>query len=192
MSTRPANKLCSSEVDRWLQRLKLSQYAPNFHQNKLTNLKQCQRLTRQTLELMGVTLPGHITRLERAILKLRSDRSSNRMSNSLEDLHAELERDSVTASSSFYYRFGEVIDMTSLPRSESDPELCGPTALHEDFSPNSSDYYDMLSEFISPVNITFKQTVTMNSLTLPLLLLLSRPSNPPVRRQSWTPSPTNP
>ena len=152
MSTRPANKLCSSEVDRWLQRLKLSQYAPNFHQNKLTNLKQCQRLTRQTLELMGVTLPGHITRLERAILKLRSDRSSNRMSNSLEDLHAELERDSVTASSSFYYRFGEVIDMTSLPRSESDPELCGPTALHEDFSPNSSDYYDMLSEFISPVN----------------------------------------
>ena len=152
MSTRPANKLSSSEVDRWLQRLKLSQYAPNFHQNNLTDLHQCQVLTRHTLELMGISLPGHITRLERAIVKLRFDRSSRRLSKSLEDLRVELERDAITASSSFYFRFGEVVDMTSLPRSESDPELCGPTALHEDFSPNSSAYYDMLSEVVSPVS----------------------------------------
>ncbi|KAI6645936.1 Arf-GAP with Rho-GAP domain, ANK repeat and PH domain-containing protein 1-like [Oopsacas minuta] len=152
MSTRPANKLSTSEVDRWLQCLKLPQYAPVFKHNGLTSLSQCQGLTRRTLGVMGITLPGHVTRMERAILNLRLDRTegfSKTLSKSSEDLRKNL----LTTSTSFYNRSGVVVNMNFINRSESDPELSGPTELPDDLERSSTPvYFDLLSQITPVVN----------------------------------------
>ena len=157
MSNCPTKKLPSNEVEKWLQFLKLSQYTPVFGHNKLSSLNQCLALNRQTLELMGITLPGHLTRLERAISKLRLEKKKNskRLSKSYENLRAELDGGCFTPSSSYHLLNSETVN-APMNRSESFPEIYG--SYIPAYIPTSSpcnqldiDYFDILS-VITPVN----------------------------------------
>lgn len=67
----------SSEIDIWLKDLKLTNYAPLFAQNGLTEISQCAHLTRVSLEQMGITLPGHLMRIERSLSKLNPSQNDN-------------------------------------------------------------------------------------------------------------------
>ena len=152
MSTCPTNRLTGNEVEKWLQYLKLSQYAPQFHHNRLTTLTQCISLDRQTLELMGIALPGHVTRLERAIVTLRLD--LKKISKSSEDLRAELYGGHPAPSRSA--QISSETTSGSINRSESYPEIYG---AYRDLIPSCSssscgqiDYFDLLSVVTPAVN----------------------------------------
>ncbi|XP_026196908.1 arf-GAP with Rho-GAP domain, ANK repeat and PH domain-containing protein 1 isoform X2 [Anabas testudineus] len=74
----------------WLRVLHLEQYSEAFRSAGLATLQQCRNLTPDTLELMGIILPGHQRRILTSLSKTHShrDTQSNTWSS-----HAQSEKD---------------------------------------------------------------------------------------------------
>ena len=77
-----AMSLCgsSAKVWDWLSLLRLEQYFGAFQSAGLATLKQCQNLTPEQLERMGITLPGHQRRILASLNKTLGNR----------DVHSQL------------------------------------------------------------------------------------------------------
>ena len=164
-------KLSCSEVDLWLQHLKLPQYAHLFRQRGLSSVQDCRRLTRVKLEQMGITLPGHVCRMTKAISKLSSSDvrlrlglglglgldhgmdGSRRRSRSSEEIRQAVD-ESLNGGN---YELREAVDLAYLIRSDSNPDVrssphpfLSPLSntslpLRSSGSSPSSDYFDLLA-----------------------------------------------
>ncbi|KAM3837824.1 LOW QUALITY PROTEIN: arf-GAP with Rho-GAP domain, ANK repeat and PH domain-containing protein 1, partial [Vipera latastei] len=61
----------------WLQKLRLDQYIETFEQNQLRCLQDCQHLTDESLNRLGVLLPGHRKRILSGLSKFFAESPSS-------------------------------------------------------------------------------------------------------------------